>query len=148
MTRIRHVLFASDLSPESRRALDRAIAIASGLGARLTIVNILAPPIPIVPDWYVDAVTLGRLEKQAREWCTRQLAKLSERARKAGVRTQTLLKDGDAADQIVRTARSTRADLIVVGTHGRRGLPKFVLGSVADRVIRTASCPVVTVRGS
>jgi nucleotide-binding universal stress UspA family protein len=58
-----------------------------------------------------------------------------------------LLRAGDAADQIVRTCRSTKSDLIVMGTHGRRGLQKFLLGSVAGRVIAAAPCPVVTVRG-
>jgi len=53
---------------------------------------------------------------------------------------------GDPSAQIVRTARSTRADLIVIGTHGRRGVSKFLLGSVAERVIATAPCPVLTVR--
>jgi nucleotide-binding universal stress UspA family protein len=54
---------------------------------------------------------------------------------------------GDPALQIVRAARSMRADLIVMGTHGRRGVSKFFLGSVAERVIATAPCPVLTVRG-
>ena len=58
-----------------------------------------------------------------------------------------MMVTGDPAQQIVRMARSKRADLIVVGTHGRRGFSKFFLGSVAERVIATAPCPVMTVRG-
>jgi nucleotide-binding universal stress UspA family protein len=53
---------------------------------------------------------------------------------------------GDPSSQIVRTARSLRADMIVLGTHGRRGVSRFLLGSVAERVIATAPCPVLTVR--
>lgn len=101
----------------------------------------------MVPDRYIDAVTLDQLDKQARQWSARQLNRLANDAKKAGVRATTLLRDGDPVDQIVRAARSTRADLIVVGTHGRRGLPKFFLGSVAERVVATAPCPVLTVRG-
>jgi len=69
-------------------------------------------------------------------------------ARKAGVKAMTLLLDGVAHEQIARAARSKKADLIVIGTHGRTGLAKFFLGSVAARVVATAPCPVLTVRSS
>jgi nucleotide-binding universal stress UspA family protein len=68
------------------------------------------------------------------------------RAKKSGIRVAATMVTGDPSAQIVRTARSTRADLIVIGTHGRRGVSKFLLGSVAERVIATAPCPVLTVR--
>jgi nucleotide-binding universal stress UspA family protein len=92
-------------------------------------------------------MTMDRLQKQARQWSTRRLASVAMRAKKAGVKASVLLREGDAADQIVRACRSTKSDLIVMGTHGRRGLQKFFLGSVAERVVATAPCPVVTVRG-
>jgi nucleotide-binding universal stress UspA family protein len=58
-----------------------------------------------------------------------------------------VLVNGSPSEQIARLARSKRADLIVIGTHGRTGLAKFFLGSVANRVVSTATCPVLTVRG-
>jgi nucleotide-binding universal stress UspA family protein len=70
------------------------------------------------------------------------------RARTDGVRAESLLLQGLPAEQIVRAARSKRADLVVLGTHGRSGLPRLVLGSVAERVIGLARCPVLTVRGA
>ena len=146
MNRIRRVLHASDFSTASRRAFDAALAITKSLNARLTIVSVLAP-IVTVPDQYIDAVMLDRLDKQARQWSSQQLEKLAAQAKKAGVRASVLLRDGDPADQIVRACRATKSDLIVVGTHGRRGWRRFFLGSVAERVVATASCPVVTVRG-
>ena len=76
-----------------------------------------------------------------------QLDKLVAKAKAAGARAQGLLLEGTAADAIVRTARSKRADLIVMGTHGRSGLARLFMGSVAERVIGTAPCPVLTVRG-
>ncbi|MBI4266608.1 MAG: universal stress protein [Acidobacteria bacterium] len=76
------------------------------------------------------------------------MAKLTEKAKAAGVRAADRMIEGDPARQIVRTARATRADLIVVGTHGRRGLDRFFVGSVAQRVVVTAPCPVVTVRST
>jgi nucleotide-binding universal stress UspA family protein len=147
MKRIRGVLYASDLSPESRPAFAAAVSIAKSLDARLTIVHVLVPVAPTVPEQYLDAVTLDQLDKRVRQWSARQLDKLTGSAKRAGVRATALLRDGNPADQILRARRSTRAGLIVVGTHGRRGLPKFFLGSVAERVVRMAPCPVVTVRG-
>ncbi len=77
----------------------------------------------------------------------RRLTPSAAKAKKAGVRAKTLLSDGMAHAQIVRAARSLRADMIVIGTHGRTGLAKLFLGSVAGRVVSTATCPVMTVRG-
>jgi nucleotide-binding universal stress UspA family protein len=145
-TRIRRILYASDFSSASRRAFDTALTMAESLNATLTIVYVLAPFLT-VPDQYIDPATLDQLDRQARQWSTQQLDRLATRARKAGVKVSVVLRDGDPVDQIVHTSRATKSDLIVVGTHGRRGLPKFFLGSVAERVVSTASCPVVTVRG-
>jgi nucleotide-binding universal stress UspA family protein len=146
MKQIRRVLHATDFSATSRRALDTAMALAKSHRATLTIVHVLAP-IMLVPEQYLDAVTMDRLQNEARRWSTRQLSSVAERAKKAGVKASVLLREGDAADQILRACRLTKSDLIVVGTHGRRGLQKVLLGSVAERVVRAARCPVVTVRG-
>ncbi len=72
---------------------------------------------------------------------------LRAKARKAGVRVETVLLEGLADQQILRARKSKKADLIVMGTHGRRGLAKFFLGSVASRVVASSRCPVLTVRG-
>jgi nucleotide-binding universal stress UspA family protein len=120
--------------------------MAKSLGAKLTIVAVV-PPLVTVPDQFIDAVTLDRLDTQTRQWNQRQLQKLAAQAKKAGLGVSVLLRNGDPADQIVRACRSTNSDLIVVGTHGRRGLSKLFLGSVAERVIATSTCPVITVRG-
>ena len=146
MKRIHRVLHATDFAPTSRRALDTAMSLAKLSHARLTILFVLAPVV-LVPGQYVDGHTMAALQNRARELSREQLASLASKARKAGVKTSVLLREGYAADQIVRACRSTKADLIVLGTHGRRGLPKFFLGSVADRVVATAPCAVLTVRG-
>jgi nucleotide-binding universal stress UspA family protein len=145
MKQIRRILYATDFSSASRRAFETALSIARSTNARLTIAFVLAPVVA-VPEQYIDAATLDRLDRQAREWSTRHLDGLTARARKAGVNTTVMLRDGDPADQIVRACRKAKANLIVVGTHGRRGMSKLILGSVAERVVSMASCPVVTVR--
>jgi len=82
-----------------------------------------------------------------RSQAQKQLDKLLAKARAAGVRARGLLLEGVPHDRIVRAAKSRRADLVVIGTHGRTGLARLFLGSVAGRVVAAASCPVLTVRG-
>jgi nucleotide-binding universal stress UspA family protein len=148
MTRIRRILCASDFSKTSGKALTSAINLAKANRARLTILHAYVPIVPLVPEQYIESSTWDRVDTETRRWAERQVEKLAEKARKLGVRASALMVIGDPTQQIVRTARSKRADLIVVGTHGRRGFSKFFLGSVAERVVATAPCPVMTVRGN
>jgi universal stress protein A len=146
MRRFKRIMVASDLSKVSRGALDTAIVFAQSKGAELIIVHVLAPIVPFGPEQLTQPALLETIEVDARQWAEQQLARLAAAARKAGVRVKVVLLSGDPADQIIRAARTHRADLIVVGTHGRRGFSKMMIGSVAERVVRTAPCPVVTVR--
>ena len=82
-----------------------------------------------------------------RAWAQKQLDKLLAKAKQAGVRAKGFVLEGSAHEQIARFARSKHADLLVLGTHGRSGLAKLFLGSVAGRVVAAAPCPVLTVRG-
>lgn len=144
----RRILHATDFSSASRPALAKAVALARQNRAPLTIVHALAPTvIPVGGDFgYIPPKTYEALDQNARQHARKQLAALGARARKAGVRATLLLVDGGPSEQIPRAVRRTRADLIVIGTHGRTGLTKVLLGSVAERVIRLAPCPVLTVR--
>ena len=142
---IRHVLCATDLVTTSRQAVDTAIQLAKATRSRLTLVNVLATPV-VVPEQYLDGVTLDQLLKSARVWSLKELQKLAARASRSKLETTVLLREGPPAEEIVRAARATKADLIVTGTHGRRGLSQVLLGSVAQRVVSSAPCPVVTVR--
>lgn len=146
MARMRRILFASDFSKASGKAFTTALTMAKANRARLTIVHIIVPFMPVVPEQYINTDTWEQVDREARRWGQRQLVKLTDRAKKAGARAVGLLREGDPAQQIVGAARSTRADLLVVGTHGRTGLTRFFVGSVAARVVATAPCPVLTVR--
>ena len=143
MTRLRRILFASDLSKASAKAFAAAQVLAKTSRASLTILHVLTPLTPVTPG---RAVELERLNRDMQLEGQRQLATLTSQAKAAGVRAASLMTEGEPARQIVRVARAKRADLIVVGTHGRTGLDKFLLGSVAQRVVTTAPCPVMTVR--
>ena len=147
MKPIRRVLCATDFSTTSRRALDAATALARSSNAELTLLHVLAPPV-VVPEQYLDTAIMEQLDKRGRAWSLRELQKLSRRTTRAGVETSVLVRPGDPAEQIVRAGKDAKADLIVTGTHGRRGLKRLFLGSVAQRVVALASCPVVTVRGT
>ena len=147
MNRIRRILHATDFSPASRLAFTRAVEMARANRAELLLVHVMSPIVVPVGEGYVSADVYDSIEASMRAASQKQLKALLARARKAGARARTLLLDGIIHERIVRAARANRADLIVIGTHGRTGLAKLFLGSVAGRVLAIARCPVLTVRG-
>jgi nucleotide-binding universal stress UspA family protein len=147
MPRIRRILHPSDFSPASARAFRYAVEAAKVNRARLVILHVLPPVVPVVGDEYVASPRVYvDLQRAAREEGERQVKRLVSRAKQAGLRAVGILREGTPADGIVRAARGTRAGMIVMGTHGRTGVARLLLGSVATRVIGTAPCPVLTVR--
>ena len=147
MTRVRRVLCPSDFSAASRPALGRAIDVARTNRAELLLVHVMAPVTLLVGDGYIPPATFDQLQESGRADAQKKLDTLIARAKKAGVRARALLLHGAPFQEITRAAKSQRADLIVMGTHGRTGFAKLLLGSVAERVLATAPCPVLTVRG-
>jgi len=140
---IRRILYASDFSRASKAAFARACALARANRAELTLVHVCSRAIPYVQE----AALRDQLRAAMRAEARKQLEALVAKARTASVRANALLLDGWPAEGILRAARSRRPDLVVIGTHGRTGLARAFLGSVAARVIATARCPVLTVRG-
>jgi nucleotide-binding universal stress UspA family protein len=148
MAKLRHIVHATDFSRASGAAFSKAVEFAREHGARLTLAHVQAPVLPITAEGYIPPSTYERIEASVRLQAERQLGRLVARARRAGVRrVEGVLLTGTPDTEIVRVAKARRADLLVVGTHGRTGLARVFLGSVASRVIATASCPVLTVRG-
>jgi nucleotide-binding universal stress UspA family protein len=146
MRAIRRIVHPSDFSPASRPAFRKAVELARTYRAQLFVAHVL-PMLPVIPDAYVPPSIWDDLERGQRSAAQRQLGRLVARAKAAGVRASGALLDlGVTHEQIVRFARARRADLIVMGTHGRGALTKALLGSVASRVLTTSRCPVVTVR--
>ena len=147
MIRLRRILHPTDFTRASTAAFKRAVARAKADRAQLLILHVLSPAVPMAGEGYISPKVYDDLEAAAQNYAKKRLAALQAKARAAGAKAVTLLVDGVADEQIVRAARSKKADLIVIGTHGRTGLAKFFLGSVASRVVATAPCPVLTVRG-
>jgi len=147
MAAIRRILHATDFSRASRAAFQRAVELARANRAELTLVHVFTPPLVYAPDGYALPQAYQEMLDSVRSQAQKQLDKLLAKARAAGVRARGLLLEGVPHDRIVRAAKSRRADLVVIGTHGRTGLARLFLGSVAGRVVAAASCPVLTVRG-
>ena len=147
MSRIRRILYPTDFSRASGAAFTKAVDLAKTNKAELQVVHVLAPAMSMVGDGYVSPQVYEDLAASARAYGKKNLDALVAKAKKAGVRAKSILLEGVPHEQIARTARRQRADLVVMGTHGRTGLAKLFLGSVAGRVIAIAPCPVMTVRG-
>jgi nucleotide-binding universal stress UspA family protein len=147
MTRIRRILHPSDFSRASAAAFTKAVEMAKANRAELLIVHVRALIMPAVGDGYIAPNVYEEIESRSRAAAQKQLDALVAKAKKAGVRAKGLLLEGVPHVAITRAARARRADLIVLGTHGRTGLARFFVGSVASRVVSTATCPVLTVRG-
>jgi nucleotide-binding universal stress UspA family protein len=145
---MRRILHPTDFSPASRAAFAKAIALAKADRAELVISHVLTPVMPVAGDGaYLSPDVYASMDEASRRYGKQHLDRLVAKARKSGVRARGLLLDGLTHERIVAAARKLRADMIVIGTHGRSGLARFVLGSVAGRVVSHASCPVLTVRG-
>jgi universal stress protein A len=144
---IKRMLYASDFSPASRPALRLAQELARTLKAKLILFHAYERSVPISNGWYLPPSVLREMWTATREAAHRNLKRLARSPQGKGVRISLLLAEGSASAAIVRAAKKNRVDLVVMGTHGRSGVRRLLMGSVADRVIRTASCPVLVVGG-
>ena len=145
---IRRILYATDFSKASARALDEAVRLAKQNHAELLVVHVIEPAGQYAAGEDFGGVELYmKIEEAAEQDAQRSMQKLMGKLKQARVNAKSLLIKGLAPEQIVKAARSRKANMIVIGTHGRTGLSKLVMGSVAGKVISLASCPVVVVRG-
>jgi nucleotide-binding universal stress UspA family protein len=140
MLAIKTILFPTDFSKHAELALPFASALARDYGGRLLIAHVQTPP--AVAYGEMDALPPDPVETE--EVVKKRL--LSIRPAGQGVPFEHYYIIGDPAGEIVRLANEKQADLIVMGTHGRRGLRRLLMGSVAEQVVRKAPCPVVTVK--
>lgn len=145
MIELKRILTATDFSKHSTNALRYAAALSKAFNAEVLLVHVLEKPdflssLPPVSEGYFPPDLPEIQEKHARVQCEQQLAE-------AGLsQARLLLPCGNAYAEIVQTAKDEQVDLIIVGTHGRGMLAHLLLGSVAERVVRSAPCPVLTVR--
>lgn len=148
MKSIQRILFATDFSAASEAAFERALDLAKDNGAQLLVTHAYEPPSRLSLDGYVLPQVYDEFETALKDEAEKQLSPLVSRAGKAGVKARALLVKGIPFRAIARAAKANDADLVVMGTHGRTGVARLFLGSVAARVISTAPCPVLTVRAA
>jgi nucleotide-binding universal stress UspA family protein len=141
------ILVATDFTEASTPAFQEAIELAKGNGSELLIGHAYQPPVMTQADAVAPGV-YDEWDRNLRARVTEKLEGLVHAATKAGVQAKPLVLTGAAYDAIVDAAKKSKADLVVMGTHGRKGVSRFFLGSVASRVISTAPCPVLTVRAA
>jgi nucleotide-binding universal stress UspA family protein len=141
MTDWTRIVCAVALDNDSRVLLDTASSLASKLGAELTLLHVVPtgePKTMVAPPERIQAlVTEAGLP----------LLDLAAKAASClGRAVATRVEHGEPASEILRTAQESGCDLLILGTHGRRGLGRALFGSVAEKVVRAAPCPVLTVR--
>ena len=143
--RIKHVLVPLDFSDCSLRALDYAVAFGEQFHAKLTLLHVVEPV--VVPDNYLAAAAaLDETNQSLLEAARERLLALCRKRLNHHVASEVLVRMGRAYSEIPDTAKALGADLIILGTHGYTGLKHVLLGSTAERVVRHAACPVLTVR--
>ena len=145
---IKRILVPVDFSTCSRLALERASVLAESLEATIDLLHVWQPPPIVAPEAMIGTSTENPgLVQVARQQAEIAMNEFVKRARDSGARIEaTRVEPGDPARTIVDEADRGNYDLIAMGTHGRTGLAHLLLGSVAEKVVRRASRPVMTVR--
>jgi nucleotide-binding universal stress UspA family protein len=149
MITVRRILVATDFSNYSKEALDYASHLAKALKADLFLLHIFETPV------YSGIGVSPGVRPKVRQWIkelkaeeAKRLETLAKATERQGVTVHPLFREGIPFLEILEAAQELPADLIVLGTHGRTGLGHVLMGSVAERVVRNAPCPVLTVRPS
>ncbi|MEO8601345.1 MAG: universal stress protein [bacterium] len=145
----RCIVVPLDFSDQSQQALEYAVGLAQASKAEIVALHVVEPVFfagsgEAFGGGYDTRMVYDELERAARE----ELAVVSAALAKRRIAVRTLLRTGVAHEVIVAAARRLKADLIVMSTHGRTGLSHLVMGSVAERVVRGAACPVLTMHGA
>ena len=141
---VHHVLVPIDFSPYAEQALDYAIALAQKLQAHVTLLHVIQPPLGVGADMGVWPSPAFFDELEAAIMCDMEgyLARVTA----AGLAGEMVVVPGVPFQEILDTAKKRQVDLIIMGTHGRTGLKHVLLGSVAEKVVRLAPCPVLIAR--
>jgi nucleotide-binding universal stress UspA family protein len=139
------ILFATDFSENSEHAFDYALTLARKFDARLTIIHVINEPVDL-RGFYVPHISFEKLEKEIEEGAEKMMQKFCRTRIKDFSNFETLILAGIPYDEILKKANEEKVSLIVLGTQGRKGIDHFLFGSTAERVVRNAICPVMTIR--
>ena len=143
MKKFKHILVATDFGAASGEAVALAASLASTFAAQLTLLHTWE--VPVYP--YMEFVNTSDVTDAIEKAANNALAEALEAVKKQVPHATAVLKMGLPWQQVLDVAAARDADLVIMGTHGRRGLSHFVLGSIAEKVVRLCPVPVLTVRG-
>jgi nucleotide-binding universal stress UspA family protein len=145
---IKRVLAPTDFSPHSEKSVRFACAMAEKFGAELHLVNVLSEIIPAGPDPLLMPILPPQFYQENEARAKETLRSVIQTSWGKPTKLVTAVRWGSPVEAIVDYAREQHIDMIVIATHGRTGLSHVLLGSVAERIVREASCPVLTIRDS
>ncbi len=146
MAELRRILVPTDFTETSDHALEWAMTLAERLGASITVMHSYEIPIAGFPD--ATIVATPEMAARISDASQHALKKTVDQRLGRGIPIDSLLREGVAWEEINAVADEIDADLVVIGTHGRRGLARALLGSVAEHVVRTGRRPIVTIRSN
>lgn len=139
------ILTAIDFSENSEYAFDYALTLATQFNAELTIIHVINEPVDL-RGFYVPHISFEQLEKEIEDSAVKMMETFCTTKLGAFSNYKTDIVTGIPCDEITAAAAKIDASLVVIGTHGRTGLDRILFGSTAERVVRSAVCPVLTVR--
>ena len=147
MLNLKRILFPTDFSEYAREAEQYACELARQFGAELHVISVIEVALPVAPVWGVPIYMPDGFDPvEVRRETERALEARPDKEWGHDLNVKRVVLNGNPFVEIVRYAREQNIDLIVLGTHGRTGLSHVFLGSVAERVVRKAGCPVLTIR--
>jgi nucleotide-binding universal stress UspA family protein len=147
MIEIKRILCPTDFSEFSEWALKLALPLARWYRSEISVMHVV-PRVLMHPEYFPYMQEPVLPSPDVRKQALEELDRFVETTRGIGIATDVVLEEGDSVEEILATAERLPADLIVMGTHGRRGFERLVLGSVAEKVLRKSPCPVLTVSSS
>ena len=145
MLPVKRILCPTDFSEPSRRGVEVANELAVHFSAKLLLINVITPMHPVGPPGVPLAYNIAEYYKEMEGLATRALEELAKEKVSNELKAERIIVHGPAADEITKCADSEKVDMIVIATHGWTGWRRLIFGSVAERVVRLAACPVLTV---
>ncbi|MBW1988619.1 MAG: universal stress protein [Deltaproteobacteria bacterium] len=140
--KIRTILCPTDFSPAAQAAVDEAGDLAKSFSAELVLVHVVAP-LPAGPSY--GSLNVPEFLMELHKEADKRLTELAKKLTGAGIKSRHRVLDGVPYEKIVETAKKEKADMVVISTHGRTGVRRMVFGSVAEKVLKLAPCPVLVV---
>lgn len=145
MKQFERILVAIDFSDNSSFAFDYGLSLARQFGSELLLLHVINEPVDL-RGFYVPHISFEQLEKEIAAGAAVMMEKFCQEKLAGYSNYKTSIVTGTPFDEIIRKAEEIDASLIVIGTHGRTGLDHIIFGSTAERVVRGATCPVLTIR--